>query len=174
MNPPDKSTGFRYALFFSVLFLFLTYPSLFLFLQTPLRSLTWGLQDGIVSSMVFVPGMRMLQYELFHNCNLLWSNLMGLGLPFLGNGVQAAPLFPLTLLLCWLPESIFWNTFILIRLALIGTGTFLVARNLLKFNKIGSAVFTLCFAYSLFPMRWMNHPWQNGLLAGIWYLYFLD
>ena len=30
-----------------------------------------------------------------------------------------------------------------------------------------------CFAFSLYVLRWINHSYQSGLLAGIWYIYFM-
>ena len=73
------------------------------------------LQDPAVSHWVFVPGIKTLRYELFNHLNILWSNLRGLGMPILVNDVQAAPMYPLTLLLIWVPGEYFWNVFVLAR-----------------------------------------------------------
>jgi hypothetical protein len=154
-------------------FVGLAYPKILLLQALALHPGDWSVQDPVVGIFTFIPGIRTLRYELFHNVNLLWSNLRGAGLPLLANDIQAAPLFPLTLLLLGLPDKIYWDVFVVVRLVGIGWATFLIASRMLGFRRLGAAVFTLCFAYSLYVLRYLNHPWQNGFLAGLWYLYFI-
>lgn len=133
----------------------------------------WELQDPVVSFMTIIPGLQAVRYELFNHYNVLWSNLRNMGAPLLANEVQTAPLFPLTLLLIALPQHLFWNSFILSRLLLMGAGSILIARQIFKFNRVGSLTFALVFIFNVYVCRWMNHPWQNGLTAGVWYIYFV-
>ena len=104
---------------------------------------------------------------------MLWSGLRNLGAPILGNDVQAAPLFPLTLALAWLPDPYFWNAFVAVRLVLMWFGAFMVATTVLKLERMPAFVFTVCFVGTVEVARWINHSWQNGLTAGIWLLYFI-
>jgi hypothetical protein len=131
---------------------------------------TWELQDPVVSQWVVIPTFKVFQVELWKHGGLLWSNLRALGLPTLGNSVQAAPLFPLTLLFCWLPDHLFWNAFVIARMFLLGMGAFLIAQTAMKLDRLPSALFALCFSYALNVLRWANHPYQNGLLAGVFCL----
>ncbi len=103
------------------------------------------LQDPAVSHWVFVPGIKTLQYEVFHHLNILWSNLRGLGMPILANDVQAAPLYPLTALLIWVPGEYFWNVFVLARWIVFASGAFLLASRCFRFNLVGSSIFVLTF-----------------------------
>ncbi len=130
------------------------------------------LQDPAVSHWVFVPGIKTLQYEAFNHFNLLWSNLRGLGMPILVNDVQAAPLYPLTALLIWVPGEYFWNVFVLVRWIVFASGAFLLASRCFRFNLVGSSIFVLTFVFALFHARWINHAFLNGMAAGVWYLYF--
>lgn len=177
MQKPDfdrYSMKLLAAATFSVFLVLVFYPDVVLLKKTPMHVGGWELSDKMAGFMNFIPGYKVLQYELFTNKNILWSNLRSMGMPLLANDIQAAPLFPLTLLLCWIPADYFWNFYIVVRLVLMAAGAFLLARDFLKFKTIPSFFFTLCFVYSMYVLRWMNHPWQNGLLAGIWYLYFLS
>lgn len=149
------------------------FPGLVGFKLSPMFVTSWFLSDPVVSYLNFIPSIDVIRYELFENHNFLWSNLRGMGLPLLGNEIQAGPLFPLTLALIWLPDDVFWNVFVFLRVVLTGMGTYLVARDFLKLRPMAALFFTFSFAYAFYVMRWMNHPWQNGYLAGIWYLYFL-
>lgn len=157
----------------SLLFILIFYPGFVFLKKTPMLGMGWELMDPVVSFANFEPSFRVFRYELLEHGNMLWSNLRSMGLPLLANDIHAAPMFPLTLLLCWLPPEYFWNIFVVARLLLMGMGTFLLARNFLRFQTIPAAFFVLCFIYSFFVLQWMNHSWQNGLLAGIWYLNFL-
>ena len=74
-----------------------------------------------------MPGLKVLLYEILEHGNFLWSSLKGLGMPVLGNEVQEAPLYPLTLALLWVPEPYFWNSFVSLRWLLLGSGGFLLA-----------------------------------------------
>ncbi|MAF06482.1 MAG: hypothetical protein CL389_01340 [Acidiferrobacteraceae bacterium] len=130
------------------------------------------LQDPAVSHWTFVPGIKTVQYEVFHHFNLLWSNLRGLGMPILVNDVQVAPLYPLTALLIWLPGEYFWNVFVLARWIVFASGAFLLASRCFRFNLVGSSIFVLTFVFALFHARWINHAFLNGMAAGVWYLYF--
>ncbi len=120
-----------------------------------------------------MPGLREFRYELFENGNIFWSPHRGLGQPIFGNGVQGAPLFPLTLAQLWLPDQIFWSINPMSRIFLTAVMLFLCARNLFNLPWIPSLVFSILAAYNINVFRWINHPWTNGLLAGAWYLYFL-
>ena len=148
-------------------------PKISLFLSTPMLPVNHELQDPTVSFLSYDPGYRLFQYELFNNKNIWWSNLRGMGLPILGNEVQTAPLFPLVLLLVWVPFEYFWNAFVLLKVILLGVGTLLISRDLLRLKWLSAIFFTILFVYNLYVIRWMNHPWHNGLLAGVWYIYFL-
>ncbi len=138
-----------------------------------MHSASWELTDSAVSTMNFKPSFRVFQHELYTNNNILWSSLRTTGMPILANDIQAAPLFPLTLLLSGLNENVFWNVFVIARIVLMGLGTYLLIRRFFNFQRLPAIFFILSFIYALYVMRWMNNPWQNGLLAGIWYLYFL-
>lgn len=171
-----KMIGWREALAgfcISFLLLFAIYPDFILFKTTPMHATGWALQDPIVSYLNFKPCFRVFQHELYSNFNILWSSLRSMGMPILANDIQAAPLFPLTLLLSWLNEGVFWNVFILSRIFLLCLGTYLLLRRFFSFERLPSLFFILTFIFTLYVMRWMNHPWQNGFMAGVWYLYFL-
>lgn len=161
------------GLLFSFLLLYVLYPGFVVFDTTPMHSSSWELADSAVSYSNFKPSFRVFQYELLNNFNLLWSSKRVMGMPLLANDIQAAPLFPLTLALSWLDQDFFWNVFIGIRLILIGLGSYLLARSFLQFQRFPAFVFVIIFGYALYVMRWVNNPWQNGLLAGVWYLLFL-
>ena len=160
------------ALVASMAILLPFFPEFFNMRQFPYIQTTWELHDPAVSQWVMLPSLRAIKYELIHNHNFLWSNLRALGLPLLGNEIQGAPLFPLTLLCIWIPEPYFWNIFILLRLTLATAGSFLLGTQIFRFSKPASTVFSIAFGLSFFAVRWMNHPWQNGFVAGIWYIYF--
>lgn len=161
------------GLLISFLLLYCFYPGFMLFNQTPMFANGWELKDPIVSPMTFRPSFRVFQYELYNHYTTLWSSLRAMGMPLLAYDIQTAPLFPLTLVLSWLHEDIFWNVFVICQLVLMAFGVYLLVRKFFGFKRLPAVLFILSFIYSLYVMRWMNHPWQNGLLAGIWYLYFL-
>jgi hypothetical protein len=152
---------------------FLLYPGIFLFLESPFVAKSWTLQDPTAGLHAFVPGRAVGRYELFENWNILWSSLRNTGAPILGNEVQSAPLFPLTLALAWLPDPYFWNAFVAVRLVLMWFGAFLIGTTILKLDRMPAFVFAACFVGTVGVARWLNHPWQNGLAAGIWFLYFI-
>ncbi|MCH2190778.1 MAG: hypothetical protein MK188_07635, partial [Gammaproteobacteria bacterium] len=133
----------------------------------------WAIKDPVVSWDVFMPGFREFRYELFENSNILWSNLRGMGQPILGNGVQGAPLFPLSLVLIWLPDQLFWSIMPITRVVLISLMLFLTARNIFKMPLLAALIFAILAGYNINVMRWINHPWTNGALSGVWYYYFL-
>lgn len=165
----DIIIGFMGSFFLLCLF----YPGFVFFETSPMHANSWEISDPSVSWANFMPSFRVFQYELYNNANILWSSLRTMGMPILANDIQAAPLFPLTVLFSWLDENIFWNVFVAARLVLLGLGTYLLARRFFGFQKLPSIYFIVTFVYALYVMRWMNNPWQNGLLAGVWYLYFL-
>jgi len=134
---------------------------------------TWSLQDPSVSGWTFMPGLKVLLYEIFEHGNFLWSSLKGLGMPVLGNEVQEAPLYPLTLALLWVPEPYFWNSFVSLRWLLLGSGGFLLAYRVFGLERAGALAFVLTFSFAFWHLRWMNHPYLNGMAAGVWYWYFL-
>ncbi len=165
-----KTNDWLFGFFFFGAVLFLIYPQIFFMRELIVAPSTWELQDPAVTSLVFMPGMRLLRYEFLQNHNFLWSNLRGMGQPLLANEIQAAPLFPLTLMLMGISDPYFWNVLVLLRLLLLGVFSFMVARQLFKLERAGSIIFSLCFAYAVHVLRWNNHSWQNGLLAGVFYL----
>jgi hypothetical protein len=156
-----------------VAIVFLLYPGIFLFLNSPMIAKTWTLQDMGAGLWAFVPGRSVARYELLEHGGMLWSGLRNLGAPILGNEVQAAPLFPLTLALAWLPDPYFWNALVAVRLVLMWFGAFLLATTILKLERLPAFVFAVCFVGTVEVARWINHSWQNGLTAGIWLLYFV-
>ncbi len=160
------------AFCFSSIFNFLVYPTILLFVESPMLATSWTLQDPVVGLLNFIPGISAFRFELFENGNFLWSSLRNLGTPTLANEIQAAPMFPLTLALIWIPDPYFWNAFVSMRTIFLGAGVFLVATHLMRLKPFPAMIFTIVFAYSVFVCRWLNHPWQNGLLAGIWLIYF--
>ena len=121
-----------------------------------------------------MPGLAVVRYELFEHSNLLWSNLRGLGMPLLGNEIQAAPLFPLTWLLAFVPERDYWNVFVLARFFLAGLAAYLLAYERMRLDRAGAVMFVLTLVYALNVIRWMSHPWSNGFATGLWYVYALD
>ncbi len=133
----------------------------------------WSLQDPVVSTWTFIPGLKVLLFEVLQNGNFFWSSLKGLGMPLLGNEVQEAPLFPLTLALLWVPEPYYWNAFIIARWLLLGSGAFVLAYRVFGLERTGALVFVLAFAFAFYHLRWINHPYLNGIAAGVWYWYFL-
>lgn len=133
----------------------------------------WELRDPVAGITAIAGGFRLARYELIHHGNLLWSPLKSFGVPLLSNDVQAAILYPLTLLFVCVPEMYFWNVFVCARIILIGMFTYMLAAHCMRLKPLAAWVFTLSFAYSLYVLRWMNHPWQNGLLAGLVYLYYV-
>jgi hypothetical protein len=161
------------AALISFLLLAFAFPKILFLQATPMASSTWGLQDPPTSSMVFIPGKKAVKYETQHSGQMLWTNLQGMGLPLLGQEIQVAPLFPLTILLSGLPDLAYWNVFALARLFLTGLGTLLIATELLSLSWLGAAIFTISFTYGMFSLRWINHPFLNGMLAGVWEIYFL-
>ncbi|MEK6705035.1 MAG: hypothetical protein AABZ06_04550 [Bdellovibrionota bacterium] len=164
----------QFAAIFGLALFASLFPNIAFFLGSPLLATGWELQDPITSWLVFWPDLSIIRTELIKRGNLLWTNLQGMGVPLLGNDVQAAALYPLTLGLIWLPEHIFWNVFVTIRMALIGMACLLIGLRMLYLSRPSAILFTLCLAYGLTVVRWMNHAWQNGFLAGLWYLYFLN
>ncbi|HEX4997437.1 MAG TPA: hypothetical protein VFY29_04390 [Terriglobia bacterium] len=176
-RPPLHQSGTSDTLFafaLALLLLFILYPGFFMMTRFAMGNGNWELYDPAVSSMTFVPGMRVVRYELWNHGNLLWSNLRGLGQPLLGNEVQSAPLYPLTWLWIWAPEPYYWNLLLLSRLTLLGVASFLIGRRLFGFSRWGAFLFMFCLAFSIHVLRWMNHPWQNGILAGLWAMLAMD
>jgi len=177
INAPDEVyTGFsrgEWTLAFGliVLALFVIFPDLFLFKSSPMAGDPQTIKDPTVSWGAFMPAFREFRYELLNHGNILWSNLRSLGQPMLGNGVQGAPLFPLNLVLVGLPDHIYWSVMPLLRLSLIGLACFALARQVFGLSFLASLVFALMAGLNLNVIRWLNHPWSNGLLAGLWYLY---
>ena len=158
----------------ALLFVFwLFHPDLFLLKESPMYGDLWSNKDPTVSWSAYMPGLREFRYELFENGNILWSPHRGLGQPIFGNGIQGAPLFPLTLAQLWLPDQQFWSINPMSRIFITAVMLFLCARNLFRLPWVPSMMFAILAAYNINVFRWINHPWTNGLLAGAWYLYFL-
>ena len=119
-----------------------------------------------------MPSFREFRYELFEHGNILWSSLRGMGQPMLANGVQSAPLFPLNLALIGLPDQLYWSVMPLLRILLIALGCYVICRHCFGLSITASLVFAIMTGLNLNVLRWINHPWSNGILAGVWYLYF--
>ena len=147
-------------------------PELFFSIKSPMEGDNKALTDSSVSWAAFMPAWREFKYELFQHGNILWSNLRSFGLPMLANGVQGAPLFPLNLALIGLPDSLFWSVMPISRVILIAVGCYFISRHIFKLNIAASLVFAILVGFNLNILRWINHPWSNGVLASIWYLYF--
>ncbi|NNC98731.1 MAG: hypothetical protein HKN85_00980, partial [Gammaproteobacteria bacterium] len=147
-------------------------PELFFLIRSPMGGDGATLKDPAVSFAVFMPAFREFRSELLEHGNILWSNLRGMGLPILGNGVQGAPLFPLNLALLWLPDHIYWSVMPIARIVLIALGAYLLARRVFGLSMVAGVVFAILIGFNVNIVRWINHPWLNGVLAGVWYLYF--
>jgi len=167
-----KQPEVLYALIVVMAVFAFIYPELFFLRQSPMGGNPLTLKDPTVSWTAFMPAFRDFRYELLEHTNLLWSNSRGLGQPLLGNTVQGAPLFPLNLLLLPLPDSLYWSIMPIARILLIGLGCFLIARNVVGLSIGASLFFALLIGFNINTVRWMNHPWTNGFLAGIWYYYY--
>lgn len=135
---------------------------------------TWEIQDPAVSELVYVPGFQTLRNELMNHHQLFWSSLRGMGQPLLGNEVQVAPLFPLTLLTIALPDPLFFHVFCLLRFVLIGCLCLLIGSQVLRMSRLGAFVFMVCFGFAVYVLRWINHGWLNGLLSGLLYMFAND
>ena len=170
---PTAWWQFLIGLLFCLGIVTILFPGHFFLQNSPMIGSAWSLQDFAVSPWTFIPGLKVLQYEIFNNGNFFWSNLKGLGMPLLGNEIQTAPMFPLTLALLWVPEAYFWNIFSTGRWLIFGSGAFLLAVHGLGLRRTGALVFVLSFVFALYHIRWLNHPFLNGIAAGTWYLYFL-
>jgi hypothetical protein len=157
--------------FFLICFAIL-YPDLFFLRLTPMGGDPWTLQDPAISWTAFMPGWREFRYELLNEGNVLWSTLRAMGQPMLGNGVQAAPLFPLNLALIALPDTLYWSAMPILRIVLTAVGLFFIARHIFNLSVAASLLFALMSGFNLNMFRWINHPWCNGILAGVWYIYF--
>lgn len=164
---------FAFAFLVTFLIILLSYPAFISFSQTPMIQTSWELQDPAPSLGSFLPGQQVVRHELLNHQNILWSNIRNMGAPILANEISAAPIFPLTLIFFWLPQYLFWTCLIVSRLLLMGAGSVLIARQILGFNRTASVVFSLAFIFNIHVLRWMNHSWQNGLTAGIWYIFCL-
>ena len=172
MHPiKNTSEAFLIVIFFIASFAYLL-PNIFFFNASPMFGDTWALIDPSVSPGAFMPAFREFRYELLENFNILWSSLRSMGLPLMGNAVQSAPLFPLNLSLIWVPDSVYWTLMPILRVMLIGIGCYVISRKVFRFSILPSIIFALMAGYNINIIRWINHPWQNGILAGIWYLYF--
>jgi len=174
---PELSLATVYEYWWAIaalLFAFwLFHPDLFMLRESPMFGDLWSNKDPTVSWSAYMPGLREFRYELFENGNIFWSPHRGLGQPIFGNGVQGAPLFPLTLVQLWLPDQLFWSINPMSRIFVAAVMMFLWARNIFKMPWLAALAFTLLATYNINVFRWINHPWTNGLLAGAWYLYFL-
>mgnify|MGYP006865009202 CR=1 FL=1 len=176
LKTSDSTSVWRawlFSVFFGVLVIALLFPQHLFFQASPLLGSTWSLQDPAVSGWVFIPGLKVIFYEILQQGNFLWSSLKGLGMPLLGNEVQEAPIFPLTLALLWVPEAYYWNAFVILRWLLLGSGAFMLAYRVFGLQRTGALVFVLAFAFAFYHIRWVNHPYLNGIAAGVWYWYFL-
>lgn len=123
---------------FSLVVITVLFPDLVSLVNSPMFGTNLTLQDQVVSKWVFIPGLKVLKYEVFNNYNFLWSNLKGLGMPLLGNGVQVAPMYPLTLICLLVPDPYFWNVFVIARWLILGVGSFLLAVRCFGLGKLGA------------------------------------
>jgi len=168
-----KSHHLLFAILISLILISLTYPTFLTMECTPMAGKTWELHDPVTSYMNFIPGRNVIRYEIFENGNLLWSNLRGAGLPILANDIQVAPLFPLSILLFWVPGTYYWNIYVVLSIILLAVSVYFVAIDILKFKPMAAIFFMFNFVFAIYVLRNINHPWLNGLLAGLWYIYFL-
>ncbi len=171
-SPYEKSIFLFSAIALIAIFAYLQ-PDIFWLRVTPMNGDLWSIKDPTVSWAAFMPSFREFRYELLNHANVLWSNLRGMGQPMLGNGVQGAPLFPLSLALIGVPDAYFWTIMPMARIMLIGLMLFLTARNIFKLPFAAALTFAILAGYNVNVFRWINHPWTNGILAGAWYFYFL-
>ena len=174
-NPQNSPKSFYENLLAFALLVFsfaIIFPELFFLRLTPMGGVPSAIKDPAVSWAAFMPAFREFRYELLENGKILWSNLRSFGLPMLGNAVQGAPLFPLNLALIGLPDHLYWSVMPITRTILIGLGTHLLCRKIFGLSLIASLCFAFLAGFNINVLRWINHPWQNGLLAGIWYTYF--
>lgn len=171
-NQLRKREGILAFIFFLGCLAFI-YPELFLLQATPMAGDSWTLRDPAVSWAAFMPSWREFRYEFLNHGSLLWSDLRAMGQPMLGNGVQAAPLFPLNLAMIALPDALYWSAMPILRVLLIALALYLTARKIFKLSLLASVIFALMCGFNLNVMRWINHPWCNGILAGVWYFYFI-
>ena len=158
---------------FSLAVITVLFPDLVSLINSPMFGTNLTLQDQVVSKWVFIPDLKVLKYEVFNNYNFLWSNLKGLGMPLLGNGLQVAPMYPLTLICLLVPDPFFWNVFVIARWLILGVGSFLLAVRCFGLARIGGLLFVLTFAFAFYELRWLNHAFLNGIAGGVWYLFFL-
>ena len=152
---------------FSLVVITVLFPDLVSLINSPMFGTNLTLQDSSVSKWVFIPDLKVLKYEVFNNYNFLWSNLKGLGMPLLGNGVQVAPMYPLTLICLLVPDPYFWNVFVIARWLILGVGSFLLAVRCFGLGKTGGLLFVLTFAFAFYELRWLNHPFLNGIAGGV-------
>lgn len=132
---------------------------------------TWEIHDPAVSELVFIPGFKTVRQALLKDHQLFWSRLRGMGQPILANEVQTAPLFPLTLALISIPDPYFYHVYCLMRFILIGSLCLMLASQVFQMSRLSSFAFMICFGFSVYALRWINHAWLNGLLSGLLYLF---
>ncbi|NCN28027.1 YfhO family protein [bacterium] len=131
---------------------------------------SWALKESVVGHMVFLPGLRSLQWQIFENGQWLWNNLRSMGLPLMANEVQVGPLYPLTLLYSWLPDSFFWFFFVSTKIVFASWAALLLGQRVFRLSFRASFVFCVSLAFALYVLRFINHPWHNAFTAFLWYL----
>ena len=143
---------------FSSVVITVLFPDLVSLVNSPMFGTNLTLKEAIVSKWVFIPNLKILKYEVFNNHNFLWSNLKGLGMPLLGNGIQVAPMNPLTLICLLVPDPSFWSVLVTARWLILGVGSYLLAGRCFGLGTTGGFLFVLTFAFGFYELRFINHP----------------
>lgn len=121
-----------------------------------------GHGDALLADQLFAfwPWREFLRQELSAGRFPLWNPFLLGGVPFLGC-VQAAPLFPLTLLLGLLPAVPASLAAGFLKIALAGTFMRLHAREL-GATEEGAALSGVVYALGGFMVAWLGHPQTNA------------
>ena len=118
--------------------------------------------NGLLSDqlLVFWPWRLFMRAELLHGRFPLWNPLIAGGVPFAGC-VQAAPFFPINLLVAILPPAAWSLTAAFLKLFAAGFFTSLHARRL-GAGRTGAALAGVSFALCGFMVAWLGHPQTNA------------
>lgn len=118
--------------------------------------------NGLLSDQLlnFWPWRLFLRAELLHGRFPLWNPLIAGGVPFAGC-VQAAPFFPLELLVAVLPPVAWSLVAAFAKLFVAGWFTSLHARRL-GAGRTGAALAGVAFALCGFMVAWLGHPQTNA------------
>ncbi|HXS99097.1 MAG TPA: hypothetical protein VN915_00310 [Elusimicrobiota bacterium] len=118
--------------------------------------------NGLLSDQLlnFWPWRLFLRAELLQGRFPLWNPLIAGGVPFAGC-VQAAPFFPISLLIAVLPPAAWSLAAAFLKLFIAGWFTSLHARRL-GADRTGAALAGVSFALSGFMIAWLGHPQTNA------------